>query len=262
VTQTRSITPTTNAVELAVVQGDLSKLSADQRLEYYRRTCESLGLNPLTQPFAYLTLNGKLTLYARKDCADQLRRVHGVSIDAPRIEMHDDWIVVTVVARDSHGRTDSDIGVVNKKDMRGDYGNALMKAVTKSKRRVTLSICGLGMLDETEVETIPAARVDPAPEAITDGPPPVEAHAKAVEEAETLDELGAAWKAVNKDGRLTPDQKIDLAKLKDERKAVLSRPAPSPEDSDPEPTDAELFPHGANAGGKGEPARGPNGGRA
>jgi hypothetical protein len=29
-----------------------------------------------------------------------------------------------------------------------------MKAETKAKRRVTLSICGLGFLDETEVETL------------------------------------------------------------------------------------------------------------
>src|SRR6202008_2665643 len=36
-------------------------------------------------------------------------------------------------------------------------GNALMKASTKAKRRATLSICGLGMLDETELETIPTA---------------------------------------------------------------------------------------------------------
>jgi hypothetical protein len=50
------------------------------------------------------------------------------------------------------------VGVVNRKDMQGNFGNALMKAVTKAKRRVTLSICGLGMLDETEVETIPSAR--------------------------------------------------------------------------------------------------------
>jgi hypothetical protein len=43
--------------------------------------------------------------------------------------------------------------------LKGDaLANALMKAETKSKRRVTLSICGLGMLDETEVDTIPDAR--------------------------------------------------------------------------------------------------------
>jgi hypothetical protein len=44
------------------------------------------------------------------------------------------------------------------KGLQGDaLANALMKAETKSKRRVTLSICGLGMLDETEMETIPSA---------------------------------------------------------------------------------------------------------
>lgn len=42
--------------------------------------------------------------------------------------------------------------------MRGDLGNVIMKSVTKSKRRVTLSLCGLGMLDETDVETIPEAK--------------------------------------------------------------------------------------------------------
>jgi hypothetical protein len=42
--------------------------------------------------------------------------------------------------------------------MRGDFGNALMKAVTKAKRRLTLSLVGLGWLDETEVETIPGAK--------------------------------------------------------------------------------------------------------
>jgi hypothetical protein len=47
-----------------------------------------------------------------------------------------------------------------------------MKAVTKAKRRVTLSICGLGMLDETEVETIPNVQIidPPALEAPRDEP--------------------------------------------------------------------------------------------
>jgi hypothetical protein len=35
--------------------------------------------------------------------------------------------------------------------------NLILKAITKAKRRATLSICGLGFLDETEVEDIPAA---------------------------------------------------------------------------------------------------------
>lgn len=144
-------------IEQVLVGGDLSKLSPEQRVAYYMRVCDSMGLNPYTKPFEYISLNGKLTLYARKDATDQLRQRNGISIDKPDIRLEEEWIIVTVTGHNTDGRTDSDIGVVNKKDMRGDFGNALMKAVTKAKRRLTLSICGLGMLDETEIETIPNA---------------------------------------------------------------------------------------------------------
>ena len=36
--------------------------------------------------------------------------------------------------------------------------NAVMKAETKAKRRVTLSICGMGWVDESEIDSIPNAR--------------------------------------------------------------------------------------------------------
>jgi hypothetical protein len=166
----------TDAIEKALIGGDLSALTPDQRLSYYKQTCESLGLNPLTKPFEYVKLNNKLTLYARKDATDQLRNVNHISIEEPKIQFEGDWIIVTVVARTPEGRTDSDIGAVKKTDMQGNFGNALMKAVTKSKRRVTLSICGLGMLDETEVETIPQAQTVPVEvaEATTEADPNAE----------------------------------------------------------------------------------------
>lgn len=144
-------------IESVVVTGDLSRLNPEQRVIYYRQVCQSLGLNPLTRPFDYITLNGKLTLYARKDAADQLRKIHSVSIGKPDIQFQDNLIIVTVEGEDKTGRRDAEVGVVNKGDMRGDVANAIMKAVTKAKRRLTLSLCGLGMLDETEVETIPGA---------------------------------------------------------------------------------------------------------
>ncbi len=150
--------PGSDVLESVIIQGDLSKLTPGQRVDYYNAVCKSLGLNPLTQPFNYLQLNGKLVLYANKTASDQLRKINEISIEKPDITFEDDWIIVTVAAHDGKGRTDSDVGVVGKKDMRGDFGNALMKAVTKAKRRVTLSICGLGWSDETEVETIPGAR--------------------------------------------------------------------------------------------------------
>lgn len=145
-------------LEQVVVNGDLAKLTAPQRLDYYRQVCQSMGLNPLSKPFDYINLNGKLTLYAKKDATDQLRKIHGVSIDDIKTEDDGDWFVVTVKGSDKNGRRDVEIGAVAKSDMRGNYGNAMMKAVTKAKRRLTLSLCGLGWLDETEIESIPDAK--------------------------------------------------------------------------------------------------------
>jgi hypothetical protein len=116
-----------------------------------------VGLNPFTKPFDYIRLNGKLTLYARKDATDQLRKIHGVSLSKPDVQYLDDLVVVAIEATDKDGRTDSDVGAVTIANLKGDAkANAIMKAITKAKRRVTLSIAGLGWLDETELETIPA----------------------------------------------------------------------------------------------------------
>lgn len=145
-------------LEQVVVNGDLARLTAPQRLDYYRQVCQSVGLNPLTKPFDYINLNGKLTLYARKDATDQLRKIHGVSIDDIQKDIEGDLFIVTVKGSDREGRRDVEMGVVNKNEMRGNVGNAMMKAVTKAKRRLTLSLCGLGWLDETEVDSIPDAR--------------------------------------------------------------------------------------------------------
>lgn len=151
-------------VERVVMAGDLSKLTPRDRTLYYRAVCDSVGLNPLTRPFNYLQLSGKLVLYANKDCADQLRQLRGVSIHKVEREQIGGLFVVTAYARDKEGREDSDMGAVSTENLKGDaLANAMLKAITKAKRRVTLSICGLGMLDETEVETIPeAAKVDAA----------------------------------------------------------------------------------------------------
>jgi hypothetical protein len=143
--------------------GDLAELDAPQRAEYYAAVCRALGLNPLTKPFEYLTLNGKLRLYALRDCADQLRRLHGISIYIANREKMSDIYVVTARAKDKTGREDESTGAVPLGNLRGDaLANALMKAETKAKRRVTLSIAGLGWLDETELETVKGAVAVPA----------------------------------------------------------------------------------------------------
>jgi hypothetical protein len=149
--------------EKALIEGDLGRLTADERLAYYREVCSSLGLNPLTRPFDYIRLNNKLVLYAKRDCADQLRRLHNITLEVVSRSIEDGVLTVHVRASmpagaDSQRRSDEDFGAVSVTGLKGEaMANAVLKAVTKAKRRVTLSLCGLGFLDETEVESIQAA---------------------------------------------------------------------------------------------------------
>lgn len=151
---------TLSPAEYALLEGDLSKLSEESRLTLYNNVCTSLGLNPMTAPFGYIRLSGKLTLYAKKDCTDQLRRIHGVSItDLNGRELNGVYIV-TAKAQDKTGRTDVATGAVSLDGLKSEaLCNGLMKTETKAKRRVTLSICGLGMLDESEASSIPGAQI-------------------------------------------------------------------------------------------------------
>ncbi|WP_347243875.1 hypothetical protein [Thermogutta sp.] len=142
-----------DVLEAIVVRGDLARLSPEQRLTYYKMICESLGLNPLTRPFEYIYLNGKLVLYARRDATDQLRRIHRVSITHLEGREEGGLYIVTVTGRLPDGRQDVATGAVPIEGLSGDAkANAIMKAETKAKRRLTLSLCGLGILDETEVD--------------------------------------------------------------------------------------------------------------
>src|SRR5512138_2572079 len=104
--------PDLRAIESVLIKGDLSALTEAQRLAYYRRICESLGLNPMTQPFEYLRLSGKLVLYARKDATEQLRKIHVVSVTDLHTERTDEIYIVTAHAQDRSGRTDASTGVV------------------------------------------------------------------------------------------------------------------------------------------------------
>lgn len=159
---TNTLTKTDNLqfLESVLIQGDLSQLSQSDRVGYYERLCESLGLNPLTVPFAYIRLNGKLKLYALREATEQLRKIHNVSVRITSRELIADSIyLVTAQASLPDGRCDESIGAVSIANLQGEaLANAVMKAETKSKRRVTLSICGLAFLDETEVDSIPHAQ--------------------------------------------------------------------------------------------------------
>ena len=162
---------TTDILSKTVLDNDLGKLSPRERTEYYFAVCNSLNLNPLTRPFELIRLNNKLTLYARKDATDQLRALHGISIESLTTEVIGDVFVVKATAKTKDGRVDADIASVTIKNLQGDsLCNAMMKAVTKCKRRVTLSICGLGgFMDETEARTVKSAEFVEEPSDTSDG---------------------------------------------------------------------------------------------
>ncbi len=231
-------------IERVVAMGDLKDLQPIERARHYRAVCESLGLNPATQPFMYVTLNGKLMLYAKKDASDQLRKIHDISISITNREVDADGVLtVTARAKTATGRMDESIGCVFIGGLKGEnLANAKMKAETKAKRRVTLSICGLGWLDETEVSDVKAAK----PIHVTTDGEIIEApsqpdltkqlaasvdwdrwgaeHLDAIQGAPDKGSLNAAWADVNDEQKRLhpPPAAVEmLRKAKDAKKAEL-----------------------------------------
>jgi len=217
------------AIEQVVMQGDLSKLTSEQKVFYHKAVCDSLGLNPLTKPFEYITLNGKLTLYAKKDCTDQLRKIHGINIEIVSREIIDDLYIVTAKATYKDGRFDEATGAVTISGLKGEQkANATMKAESKAKRRVTLSICGLGILDESDVQSVQSRQ--PSEEAFIDVLD--EGHIKVLREliadAGTTEEKMCAYLDIKDINDLTPVQWSKVCRNLDNRIQKQKKLAESP----------------------------------
>lgn len=153
----REPAPLPEAVEQVIVHGDLAKLSTQERLKFYVARCQAANLDPRCRPFEYINLQGKLVLYAKKECAEQLNGLHGISHTVIESKVDEKSGLCEVLVQASMGtRTTVDIGIVPIKGLAGaDLANAKMKAMTKAKRRATLSLCGLGdVVDESELDTV------------------------------------------------------------------------------------------------------------
>jgi hypothetical protein len=147
------------ALSAAVLSGDLSGATPEQRVEWYLMRCAAAGLDPRTKPFDYIKTQQGLSLYANKTAADQLCQERGLSTRVLSTRVEEEIFIAHVQAVARDGRTTEDIGAVAIGNLRGEArANAMMKAITKGKRRTILSLCGLGMIDESEVDTIPGAR--------------------------------------------------------------------------------------------------------
>lgn len=145
-----------------ITSGDMSGLDNGKKVAYYKARCEAAGLDPRTAPFQFIRLQGKEILYATKGATDQLCKVHRISVDVLEQKTEGDLRVVLVRAKTGDGRHTDELGVVPVAGLKGgELANALMKALTKAKRRAILSLCGLGMMDETELETVPGVTAAP-----------------------------------------------------------------------------------------------------
>src|SRR5258707_1713842 len=146
---------TGRVVESLVLRGDISALTPEERSRYYVQLCKSLGLSPAALPFTPLRLNGQEILYASRTATDQLTAIHRLTreiVDGPKVIDLAGMKLVYAVCKATHPNARSETAVATVPLT--DPVNVLMKCETKAKRRATLSILGLGMLDETEVETI------------------------------------------------------------------------------------------------------------
>jgi hypothetical protein len=150
----------TDRMESLIAMGDLSKLNEQERIIWYRVRCEAAGLDWRTNPFQYITLNGKLVLYPKLEALQQIADKKGVSTIITDRQILGDAFVVTCRASDPTGRAADSMGAVFVKGLVGEaYCNALLKSESKARRRAIMALCGLGGTDDEAAQEIGGTRV-------------------------------------------------------------------------------------------------------
>src|SRR5215467_13587952 len=158
---------TTDRDELAVLterlllgDGDLSKFSPDERLRFAQLMCERRGVDVRDGVVQLIRSQGRVVLYWNSLFTDSQRAVLGITIESLTWDIFDNICVARCEMRAADGRRDVDIGAVSVEGLKGvARENAIMKSLTKAKRRTTLSILGMG---SSESEDLPET-ARPAP---------------------------------------------------------------------------------------------------
>jgi hypothetical protein len=135
-----------------ITRGDLSKLTPEQLVQVYIARCDALGLDARAQPFEVISFRGQTKLYPKKEAAEQLRKLNGISTTITEETVTPDGILrVRIRGVDREGREDEEVAALFIKGLQGeDLANAYMKVITKAKRRITLSMCGLGSMADVD----------------------------------------------------------------------------------------------------------------
>jgi hypothetical protein len=143
------------AKEALILHNDIGKLLPKQRIGYVLALCRAHGLDPLTQPFLVLLIDGRHVLYPTAKCAEQIRRRHQISPRLVRKERVGDLWCVEVEGRRPNGTSDFATKYVSLRDRDGKplagqkLADALHKCETGAKRRLTFSMVAIpGVGDE------------------------------------------------------------------------------------------------------------------
>jgi len=152
-----------------IKKNDIAFMTEPQRAEYYLLLCKHLGLNPLTMPIQYIAFQGRLVAYVTKGATDQLAargKLSRVVLEGPDVREIDGsrfaYCKVRISTPDGREETSVAFLPAGRIDE-----NLLMKCESKAKRRGTLSILGLGMVDESDADTMLGAEPVAAPAAIS-----------------------------------------------------------------------------------------------
>lgn len=205
-----------NTIGSLVIHGDLKRLTPEQKVAFYSYRCQQAGLDPAAKPFDLLTLNGKEILYANAGCTQQLCAIHKLSHKVTSRELVDDIYCVFVQVNGPDNRSTENMGAVPVAGLKGEAkANAMLKATTKAIRRAVLAHCGLGMLDEMEVETIPGAKTA---EALLESLPPIP---KDEPREWTEEDYKEARELLNDLGQILMDFNVSES----DQQAIIAKPA-------------------------------------
>jgi hypothetical protein len=150
------------AVIEQLIRGDVSNVPREALLRYVFTFCERVGISPLAVPFSLMKTQQGMQLVANRNFYDAVANKYSVSRECVGEGFFEGTKLYYTRYRATtpDGRVTEDMALVDTAGLNGkDLANAIMKAHTKGRNRVTRAHLGFPFPDETEAETVPGASV-------------------------------------------------------------------------------------------------------
>jgi hypothetical protein len=145
-----------------LIRGDVSGVPREALLRYIFTFCERVGISPLAVPFSLMKTQRGMQLVANRNFYDAVAGKYSVSRECVGEGLFEGTKLYFTRYRATtpDGRVTEDMALVDTAGLNGnDLANAIMKAHTKGRNRVTRAHLGFPFPDETEAETVPGASV-------------------------------------------------------------------------------------------------------